>query len=361
MEHSSLRRMFIFLANVGLASACGSPPETSTPIECTASETQTCTGESGCLGYQKCQEGGAWQTSCVCFPPENCQNSVDDDNDGLRDCDDADCSDSICIPQLPDAEPVFLFYLAPPGASEDQLPDCPWGGETLSVAPYVIPPAACPQCFCNLPSDVKKEAAIQFYLGAGCTQLIETNLATADSCFPTSSSPQVVSVRFTPKVQPGNCDLESNGSVLRPPLEFSSLAKSCWFKDIGYCQSGTCVEPPSPPFEICRYRDGDVDCPEPFTKRAVVYNSLSFTDTRDCTPCSCGPYTVNLYAGFYTDFDCMDSYFGVDVDGLCHDASGILLGSSVIQSQGFDCTLTAPMPTGDVTLPAPRTVCCLTM
>lgn len=74
------------------------------------------------------------------------------------------------------------------------------------------------------------------------------------------------------------------------PLEWSTRTIACGTFDVGGgCEMGeVCVPQPLSPTtqDVCIWSEGDIECPDSYPERSVVYGGEQ--DTRACSDCSCG-------------------------------------------------------------------------
>lgn len=113
---------------------------------------------------------------------------------------------------------------------------------------------------------------------------------------------------------------------------------------------------------LCIRRAGIApSCPAGYGDRLVVYQSAS--DTRDCTPCSCGtPLGLSCEGGGYTFYDspwCEAA--AAQIDASCSDVSGspsVKVTVPVVDAASAQCPSTGGDPSGIFEAEGPVTLCC---
>lgn len=156
------------------------------------------------------------------------------------------------------------------------------------------------------------------------------------------------------------------------PPTWGMVAQSCHGLTTGSCTSPSeiCAPAAPPGFSQCLVRDGDKECPDPYTVRHVFYDDL--TDTRSCSPCACGaPLGSNCttLVSIFKDGACSSSAlvvsFPVDAtDTACFDilpvgpALGSKLASAPVYAPGV-CQASGGDPSGEAAPAEPATFCCL--
>lgn len=320
---------------------------------------------------------------------EDCQNMVDDDNDGDADCADSDCQGAgfVCVAGIPLGWSGYQsLYVGPPSGAPTSCPT-----KFPSPIPYVgnatptADPATCTACTCAPPAGEKCDLPDTLTVSA-------TLCPAANPMFP-----QVLSVPpdwdgscNSGDVAPGglmNCNGNCNRSVKAegavvvggscqtnggaptvPPVVWALQGTACGdAAQGGGCDAGQACQPsPAAPFQpgLCIFRSGDQDCPgAPFTDKHVFYEGTD--DTRGCTACSCGgPMGATCSANItvYADGGC--SMGGVTfATGAC----GLLSGNPAVASwtaqllpiNAGTCPASGGEPTGDFVPSQPSTFCCI--
>jgi len=154
-----------------------------------------------------------------------------------------------------------------------------------------------------------------------------------------------------------------------PPLTWATNVRAC-ISSIAPtqldCQSGqVCAPKPVSPYgsSTCIAATGDQLCPQgPYSARQVIYGGA--TDSRDCTPCTCGDPAS---ATCTTTLDTFSS-----ADGTCSGGAisyGAPFACDPVNSQPSDfratttasagnCTASQSAPTGSAVPSSPVTLCC---
>lgn len=300
---------------------------------------------------------------------EDCTNNIDDDNDGLIDCEDtADCGHFISAPEPP------LGYKGPVVLSGDAKSfscEGDWSVATVNgEANIVAKPANCP-CTCDAPTGrTCPHLMVTGYTGANCTL---TSMGTLtfnnDQCIGAVSPPWngVISAKIVVDAPTGGtCAVTSTD----PPIEDPTIEHRfvCGRNEfgVGKATGEVCVPKPLATAEqrVCVYAMGDVMCPQAsvFSERTVLYQSHD--DQRKCNKaCTCGAPTGGSCTGtitvFSTNGNCANTGSPLPADGACHDKAGFNSQKATIDPpMGSSCSPAIRMPSGQVTGIGPTTVCC---
>jgi hypothetical protein len=125
------------------------------------------------------------------------------------------------------------------------------------------------------------------------------------------------------------------------------------------CAGGACYSNPSTFGDLCIASSGDVPCPDGFPNRTLYFES--FTDTRDCSACTC----TSQGAGCQIDLEiCGQSIYSVTLhenDEKClnsSDGETVSLISNAVTAQAT-CQSAGGELTGSASATNPITVCCL--
>lgn len=151
---------------------------------------------------------------------------------------------------------------------------------------------------------------------------------------------------------------------------WGTAARSCHGLTQGSCASPSeiCAPAAEAGFAQCLVREGDKECPAPYTVRHVFYDDLM--DTRSCSPCSCSAPvggTCSSFVSVFSDGSCSSPVGAVTVDATgskCFDIapSGQALGSKLatepVYSPGV-CQISGGEPSGEAVPAEPSTFCCL--
>ena len=126
------------------------------------------------------------------------------------------------------------------------------------------------------------------------------------------------------------------------------------------------AEPPPEGFSQCIYRLGDHECPADYPDKRVFFDKV--TDTRSCSPCSCGEPTGSACSAkvlFFQDMDCTQPAGGVDGTSLGPECDLLwpgppLLGKKVTDITYYpgSCPASGGEPVGSADLMHPSTFCC---
>ena len=269
-------------------------------------------------------------------PVEDCTNGVDDDLDGLADCKDLDdCADYTCVGSVPQGWTGYFFVydgmlMGDPGCV-DQAPTPMYVGANSLNAP----PAECAACSCGAPQGEACTPTQMFTVAdAPCgqqpTYTGPTNMpggwtgscahhlnpmgqptvwGSDFECGPDNLQQCNVSISgAAPTVQGGFC-ASSGGQATIVPAEWQGFGRACG--DVPTTGKGcnltqTCVPKPPAPYVggICikkNANNGATTCPSGvslFKNQHTFFES--FTDSRMCTGCSCGPDLGATCAGTYS-------------------------------------------------------------
>lgn len=346
-------------------------------VEATTTGAPTGTGGAGGSGG-----GGTSSTGAAggAMGPEACLDGVDNDGDGMTDCEDADCGAGYeCV----DAAPAGWQgpYRVDQGSPSDPASQC--DGGTLPETFYAEPAEAaeCTACTC---SDL---------MGASCS-------APSIACWPGSTSCNGIQQDWTPALQNEMCAKPTNllgvtsslscllsapaavvqkGTCTPSVVDFpnkdmwSGRVEACVLPSSGGgCGAGkACVPIGSDPAQsLCVKQDGKQACPAGFEVAVEAY--ADGDDTRACSACACGDATVTC-SGSYTFYDANLCAMGgnnppiaVD-DSMCTNVS-VLLDNSInnpswsvstdpATAQG-SCPATGGQATGEVQPSGPVTFCC---
>ncbi|MFT3764709.1 MAG: hypothetical protein QM820_04210 [Minicystis sp.] len=259
------------------------------------------------------------------------------------------------------------------------------------VTPILIAPNVCGSCLCGPPS--------------GSCGLPATLTASSTEC--PGTAPGAVHTAFDPP--PGwDGDCTSNDSVPAGQLcaggpcvqsvtiaPLTVMEEGCapaqlpipkdttasWGTTVRVCRGGSlsgcdgngyCTPPAPPGFRYCVFRDGDRDCTDPsfgpYTEKHVFYEG--FTDTRSCSPCTCGPpagSTCTAQISIHADAACsslpldahlMDSSAPACVDVIAGSALGSKSASPPTYTPGA-CQPSGGEPMGSAVPVGPSTLCCI--
>lgn len=254
-------------------------------------------------------------TSTGGFPgKENCENTVDDDSDGLVDCADDECFTYTCAAAVPEGwiGPIAL-YVGP-----DAAPDCPASGGFTDLALegglLGTPPLVCPPCSCN-PAGVGCTPSVVTFTELGCVGAPLLNQS-GNGCITFDGSSTQRSFKLYTNPPGGACAPSADVPTIPAPT-FTEKARVCrrpiGAKEGAGCFADSCVPKPEAPFQLCVYRSDPAPCPVGYaTAKSIV---TKFEDQRSCAPCTCAT-------------DCSAIAMGYD---FCGD--GNLLGAANVNDQ----------------------------
>ena len=123
----------------------------------TASGTATGTGSGTAAG-----------TSTGMTGSEDCFNQIDDDDDGLVDCEDDDCLNGTCVPVAPEGWDHAGLLLA---ENVESLGDClsPWMTTRDASRDLAAPEASCADCSCGAPNYACSTPTLTSYTNPNCS------------------------------------------------------------------------------------------------------------------------------------------------------------------------------------------------
>ena len=309
--------------------------------------------------------GGGGQGGTLLMP-ESCGNGVDDDGDGLTDCEDDDCS---CAP-APPAGFVGPFAFFPGTLGGPVFPGCDDafpveldGGQFL-----LNQPATCDACACDAPAGVTCDLpGFRPFGGGNCGgPNSPVPILAPDVCQMVTLPGGTDSVAaLPPTVSGGSCSASGGAATLPPPN---------WFNPSFVCEAptgqcagggGVCMPVLAAPFKTCVRVDGSSQCPAgPYSEAHPI--SLGVVDTRDCTACGCGaPGGVQCtgLVDVYADPLCSFLTGSTPADGSCMPNTQAFDAQAIIYHPdppaGGSCTPNGGAPTGALAAATTVTVCCI--
>lgn len=165
----------------------------------------------------------------------------------------------------------------------------------------------------------------------------------------------------------GGCQADASVDAQAPT--WANLATACAPSQQSAAGCGAdqvCVPAAGSPFEstFCVLKAGNNTCPSPFTNQHLYYSDI--TDTRGCTPCTCGSPSgvdcdTNAHVTSWSNMSCTTGK-GVDYSPLpvacaaLGTAHYLTLSTS---ATGGTCTPSGGTPTGGVSQANLTTICCL--
>lgn len=202
-------------------------------------------------------------------------------------------------------------------------------------------------------AECSEGASTQFDVFAG----VCTNLPTL---FPSDSFWQIDVVTASG----GSCD-PVDGELL-PEYGWDAQVVACGgaeLLDQGCANGRTCApRPASDDAALCIWRLGEQECPEGWDEPRTLFTSVN--DARGCAPCTCSdPVGVCDEARLTMtgNTNCAVPIANqFDVDGDCHEGSGVVVRSTVMSTgvPNAFCTPSEPMPVGEAIGADPITLCC---
>ena len=335
-------------------------------------------------------------------PVEDCFDGVDDDGDGLADCDDPDCSVTTeCAPPIPVGWGSF-GYVVLAETDPDSPAACPAfspAAKYEGLAQLTGTGFSCSSCGCDLSVDQtcsladfdgSKPGVQPFFVrDVPCAVTAATNLVSLSvpaswdlTCSALDAAPAGAtcpggacnqSITSPPAVASGGTCGPHGGALDKSDAAFQLGARACGdAPSLGGCEAGTrCVPRGSTPFgsRTCVGKAGDVACPggSGFQERHVYFEDLS--DDRGCTECHCQGVTGGecvITTSFSTDDGCSTMPPVAVPSGGCADLSGNArvggrTASVTATPSGGSCLPTpgGGAKTGAVAGVTPTTFCCL--
>jgi hypothetical protein len=309
---------------------------------------------------------------CVPAGKENCVNGLDDDCNGLTDCEDPACTSQgyACV-----GAPPSTWTVAPFNATS--RPGCPAAlpaQDNVDVDPLNL--AGVSTCGCNCavagaPSCVAGDIVTRYGPDNTCDGEggagTPVNYPTADGgC--TAQGLFVAPFVFAEGPPPSGGSCTPEGSVIVPSTG-ATQGQLCGGETMfgaGCGAAQVCALVPSG-YTSCILHEGQVSCP------SGVYSTPHFVgtldDTRGCTACTCNTPTGECTPGtwaFFANPNCAGApSISIPTDGVC-TGTGAPPAGTATQSNQFrsvltdaGCAAAAPVqPTGSVMLTNPDTVCC---
>jgi hypothetical protein len=153
-----------------------------------------------------------------------------------------------------------------------------------------------------------------------------------------------------------------------PPLAWSVSAEGCALEKLTTCEQTLVCGPAFAGFQACIYQSGNGSCPSgAYSTKTLVYSATS-SDSRGCTPCTCGAaagatctggsFSANTSgcsggATFPMSSTCSTAFLQVNEGATI----SIQLTQTPIASDAT-CYPDGGQPSGTVTATSPITVCC---
>lgn len=306
---------------------------------------------------------------CVPKGPENCTNGIDDDCNGLTDCQDMACVTAgyTCVPPATNGWSFVAFD--PTGR-----PACPGTltPKTLDVDPTdLTSPAVC-GCSCTLGTSPSCENGTITVKGGPDDTCDVGPLfvpASGGACTPFMGAYQVTAFAQAtgPGVSGGACTADPTQSI---PSTGASQGETCGGESAfgAGCSGGqVCALSPSP-FQACVHHGGQQTCVagSGYTQAFTVG---TLQDTRGCSTCTCGATPTGTCGTatwtLYTNATCGTVASQVVANGVCSATSATAgetaaAGVFAASVENVTCGQPSAMPssTGSVMLTAGDTICC---
>jgi hypothetical protein len=298
---------------------------------------------------------------------EDCTNGVDDNCDGLVDCEDPRCSAFTCTPEALSGwqGPVALYE----GAAAP--PECGAGYPKIAIEAHAgltsVPPAQC-ECACGTATGVAcTPATVTIHGVAACTNACPAGAAAvpANGCAAVVGCNAARVVISGSTATGGSC--APKGKTTLPPVSWATQTRVCAAPSVGRgcAPSQVCAARPQLPFAptFCVAALGDVACPGGVYTTKHLY-SRGVADTRACAPCACGAIAgadcesaarVDLFNGDA----CTGTVTPLAVPTAC-TATGVagIRSARFVVNPGGSCEPSGGAATGSAVPDGPVTVCC---
>lgn len=305
-------------------------------------------------------------------PSDAARDATDSGADSAQAGNEAGCA-AVCVPQVPaNWGGPYTIYEGTGGPPPPTPPSCPGAYPNAVYDGTATPnaPAANCSCTCGAPTNATCLPPVaNYFTDNGCTmpcgqnnQPITTTCTNLDPC-------SGGLLTFSGPIPSGGTCAPDAGSTV-PAAGWTADVRLCGaaaaLSNAG-CDAGQICAPTAAfPLEAATYciaQSGSVPCPPGYTAARTYYQSS--TDTRACTPCSCGaPMGVTCAASTITvDTAASCSLVGIGVvygaPQACINTRG---ASAVVDSlpspDGGICAPVGGTPTGSFTPTTPTTICC---
>jgi hypothetical protein len=351
-----LRPLFVLLGALA-ATACSSVPEL------TFVDLDNLPGDGGTLPDGAPIPDGGFQPDGAppCSQAEICFDGIDNDCNGLTDCDDPACAAFECVAPAPDG---WSFV----GFSAETRPDCP-GIFPASADLKVIEGAGSHSCQCSC-APVGGSCAGPFTVELGsdptcdAPTVTRTVAAPQATCTPIPEGdvavPAAPYAKVVPASQPTSCSptVANTATTAAAPTD----GRACTLPSAGACsrREQVCAPKSTPGLPLCVAKTGAETCPAGFSNRYRA--GAAVTDGRTCSACSCGVScgTVTLFSHQQCNTGGTNSRAILAADGACRT-----LTDTSFTAQRYQATTTAgctiatnTTPQGSLSFTEERTICC---
>lgn len=303
---------------------------------------------------------------------ESCFNGVDDDGNGLVDCEDPACDPiATCVPETTDD------FRA--GATVELGEACPahFDGEKTSIFAGLTS-TGCVGCSCTAKT-ICSVTVYRYETGDACPGDVRTPIATITreissdppaggfggsggpyapaSCITGTYGTRVGAAPAVVSATP----CEPSGTATPAAPAFEQSAEFCAARTVGRgCMAGICVPKAK---RHCMIAEGAKACPAGYAPRGSWFTGLA--DDRKCGECKCGPQTLgscaNVSVSLFKAVDCSGASFKGPVEGNSHCNIPASVGAQAAsldgQSEPPSCPAIAEVD-GTVTGTGERTLCC---
>jgi hypothetical protein len=350
----------------GVATACTYP---ATSVICGPACNGHCDGTGGCtaMGTGSCPNGfacgaNACKTSCattadcapdfmcqapncVRMPESDCLDGVDNNGDGLIDCDDPTCTTVTCVPAPGGGNELGFF-----GASS-----CPSSGFVSETLNQNLSQPTCTGCTCA--STVHCLLKVNFYYGFDDTSCSDSmhvesvDVPSDDTCVQTTAR-GYHSYQVQSNSNAGTCT--PSGSAVLPASTFATSRKFCGVSgfsanNCNHDGSKICVSKPPPSTPLCARVPGAGGCPLGYTggTSATYYTGITPGSCGACGGCNPPSFSCQIDSlSLYTNTNCTNPRFGQTSAGSTSCSSTIMdsLGNPIPLSYGNMASLDSPHP-----------------
>jgi len=278
-----------------------------------------------------------------------------------------------CVPPPPNQwdGPVVRYF----GSAFDVLPSCPapWGGnEDIGFGNVVGAAHTCSACACATPNVSCGAPTTPCYNQGSCNAFAGTaSPPLGGACENTGFSMALDGIGNTARgnLVPivGGC-AASGGTLTKPPADWENPGVVC----DGGVSVEDCVVPgelcafvPPAPFEkkFCIRRNGNRTCPADYPDKQLI--DTSFSDTRNCTNCTCGSPSGVSCTGqttLYSGLSCTGSSDVITNNGTCQTLAFNARSSKLTSIAGPNgvgsCAESGGSPTGSASAGSQETLCC---